>query len=192
MTDYYFVRVNGHTGHNNPDDRAAYVRDEPPTYPKTYFNHADRCLELGIIRIGWPNSGDLRRSPMQSPLARCHYNFGTLKPHRRDYLLMFRDIPLRSVVLMPDKDQPGNLYIGEITGPYEFDYQPPAHPFECAHHHTVKWDCRRRETHVYSANDCGITIKGGFWRRGFAHLNELRGGERIIRRIETARRRLRG
>src|SRR5437773_748108 len=58
--DYYFIRVNGDTGHNDPGKPNSYVPGEPPKWPKRFFSYVSLCLTEGFVRIGWPATGDLR------------------------------------------------------------------------------------------------------------------------------------
>ena len=37
--DYFFVRANGHTVHNDPARPECFVADEPPAFPRTDFDH---------------------------------------------------------------------------------------------------------------------------------------------------------
>src|SRR5579859_869365 len=134
---YYFVRVNGDTTHNNPGNPSCWIPGEPPTFPETYFNYADYCLTNGLIRIGWPAVGNLTRHPDVPESTPCYDN---IDPHIRAYLQDFRDIAVGSVILMPDKDRPGVLYIGTTTGPYVYTYNPPRDPYECAHRIPITWD----------------------------------------------------
>ena len=66
---YYFVRVNGNTDHNNPQKKECYVPDNLPGYPETYFNGVSFCLEKGIIRTGWPDTGDMRQGSKAGALG---------------------------------------------------------------------------------------------------------------------------
>jgi hypothetical protein len=76
----YFVRAKGATLHNNPNVPGYYVPGEPPIFPKTAFNYADFCLERGIIRIGWPDTGALNASGKTGALAHG-YTLESLKPY---------------------------------------------------------------------------------------------------------------
>jgi len=136
---YYFVRVAGKTGHNNPNKPVAYVPKEPPAYPMTYYNYYEYCLRNQFIRIGWPDVGDLLKGGRVGALANL-YTLESVKPHIKNYLLDFSHIPLESIVLMPNKDIPGNLYIGKVSGPYHYFHDVPRAPYECAHRLKVNWD----------------------------------------------------
>jgi len=169
---YYFVRVAGKTGHNNPNIPEAYVPNEPPTYPKTYFNYYKYCLKYGFIRIGWPDVGDLTKGGRSGALAN-YYSLETVKPHIQKYLLGFLHIPLKSKVLMPNKDIPGDLYIGEITAPYQYYHDIPRAPYECAHRLGVEWDKGRSgKPKLYHAADLNFPIIGGWWLRAFHEITD--------------------
>jgi len=180
---YYFVRVAGKTGHNNPNEPDAYVQNEPPTYPKAYYNYYEYCLKNGVIRIGWPDVGDLTKGGRIGALAHT-YSLESIKPHIKRYLLDFSHIPLKSIVLMPNKDIPGNLYIGEVCGPYRYYHDVPRVPYECAHRLDVKWD---KDTNgyprLYHADDLNIGIVGGWWLRAFHEITD----SKITDAIDKAR-----
>lgn len=84
---YYFIRVNGKMSHNDPHQPASYVLGEPPTYPKRYFNYLDFCFQHNIVRIGWPDTGDLSSHQKKGKLANG-YDLDTLEP----YNLWFADL----------------------------------------------------------------------------------------------------
>lgn len=107
---YYFVRVNGNTGHNNPSELDAYVKNEPPKFPKNYFNYYEYCLNNNFIRIGWPDVGDIVKGNRIGALANL-YSLESVKSHIKKYLLDFSTISLQSIILMPDKDVPGDLIL---------------------------------------------------------------------------------
>jgi hypothetical protein len=180
---YYFIRVGGETGHNNPNELISYVKNEPPTYPKKRFNYYDYCLKNSIIRIGWPDVGDLAKGGRAGALANL-YSLQSVKPHINKYLLDFYHMPLKSIVLMPNKDIPGNLYVGEVSGAYEYYHDVPRDPYECAHRRKVAWD---KDSHgnpkVYRAADLNIGILGGWWLRAFHEIAD----SKITDAIDKAR-----
>lgn len=184
MPNYYFIRVNGETGHNDPSKPECFVAGEPPAFPDRFFNYAEYCLRQNIVRIGWPAAGPLdgeRPVPVSTP---C---YGELDPHIRNYLEAFRRIRVGDIILMPEKSEPGILYIGRVRASYHYFHQLPAHPFECAHRLGVDWDRQRELPARYSARELGITIHGDFWPRGFHYFDPSKQAE-TIRRIDEARR----
>jgi hypothetical protein len=184
---YYFIRVNAHTVHNNPHTKC-YIEGEPPLYPDTFINYLHHCFVHNIIRIGWPGVGDLRLLNKALPPVEC-YKFGELKPHIRRYLTDFLEIPIGSIVLVPDKMNPGDLYICEVIGEYNYFYAPPNYPFECAHQLAVRWDRDTfGKTISYSANQLGISIRGGFWMRAFQKMEQVKNFEEIVEKCTIARR----
>jgi hypothetical protein len=191
-TAYYFVRPNGAKMlHNDPAVPHCYVPGEPPAYPKRSYNYLAFCLQHGIARIGWPDTGDLAAGDKSGALATC-YSLDTIRPYQRKYLLQFRDIAVGSVVLSPDKEAPGDLCMGEVTKRYHYYHSVPEHPYECAHRIGVKWDRGRDGQPVrYTAAELGIVVPGGFWRRAF-HRIDVTQKAGLIRRIETVRRQRRG
>jgi hypothetical protein len=100
----YFIRVNGDTLHNNPGKPSFYVPGEPPKYPATYFNALSYCLLHNIVRIGWPDTGDLRqRSQTKAGALAKGYTIVDLKPRHQNYLRTFANIAVRSTIVMPTK-----------------------------------------------------------------------------------------
>ena len=185
MTNYYFVRVNGDSAHNNPGSASFYVPDEPPTYPKTRFNYLKFCLEHGIVRIGWPDTGNLLANGANK-LARG-YDLNTIKPYERKYLEKFSLIPVGSVILVPDADKSGDIYIGVTIDSYRYHYDIPQEPYECAHRVKVQWDKGPDgEPKTYKAGQLAMH-RNGFWRRAFQTLNEIPTGQIAIPHIEKAR-----
>ena len=180
---YYFIRVAGKTGHNNPDDPETYISKEPPEYPKTSFNYYKYCLENNFVRIGWPDVGNLKKGDKIGALSNG-YSLESLKPHIKKYLLDFSHIPLKSTILMPNKDIPGNLYVGEVIGSYEYFYDIPEAPYECAHRLAVNWDKDSSGApKLYNAADMNIGIIGGWWLRAFYEISN----STITNEIDKAR-----
>jgi hypothetical protein len=179
----YFIRANADTVHNNPNCKDWYVPGELPMFPEVRVNGLKYCFEHNIIRIGWPAVGDLRLKESKSELENC-YTRESIKPLHRGYLEKFIEIKLGSIILVPDKDKPGNIYIAEITGSYDYFYDPPTHPFEHAHRFGVRWDRDEVGNPIrYHAKQLGIGIHGGFWLRAFAVINRLS----IINEIRAVR-----
>ena len=50
-----------------------YVANEPPNFPERYFNYYQYCLDNNIIRIGWPDVGDLSKKGYKvNALSNCY------------------------------------------------------------------------------------------------------------------------
>ena len=183
---HYFVRVNGDSGHNDPSRPDAYVPREPPLYPAKSFNYVHYCLEQSVIRIGWPDTGDLRGPQKSGALANA-YDLDSIEPRHRGYLLQFRDIDRGAVILMPNPKVRGQIFIGDVVTGYEYFHEVPKHPYECAHRLGVVWDRHADDKGTsYDAEELGIHLRGGFWRSAFAVLERVKGGARIIERIRVA------
>ena len=184
---YYFIRVNGKTTHNNPNCPISYVEGEPLKFPNTYFNYLAYCLENNVIRIGWPDVGDLVTGGKKGALA-SGYDLASLKKHVQAYLAAFREIRVGDVVITTDKDLTGHIYIGTVTKPYCYFHSPPNHPYECAHRVGVAWD-RDSDGHpqIYHACDLSIPIRGGFWTRAFRILDNSSLASVILPAINDAR-----
>jgi hypothetical protein len=184
-TDYYFVRANGHTAHNDPTKPDCYVPGEPPAFPQTRFDYVQYCLGYDLIRIGWPGAGDLRLQPDVPESTPC---YGALSERVRHYLRAFRDIQPGAAILMPDKRRPGVVHAGDVTLPYSYFHERPTHPFECAHRVGVRWDRDPATALVveYRAEELGMSSRGGWWLWAFHHLSMER-HEQIVRRINDER-----
>ena len=183
--EYYFVRVNGRTAHNNPARPACYVAGEPPAFPQTKYDYAEYCLRYDLVRVGWPGAGDLRKGDDVPEAAPC---YGTFSDRVRDHLRAFRSIPVGAGVLMPDKRYPGVLYAGDAKLPYGYFHEPPDHPFECAHRVGVRWDLdpATSEPVRYTAEQFGFSSRGGWWLWALHHLTSERHAA-IVERINAAR-----
>lgn len=183
LRDYHFVRANGATGHNDPSKPNCYVKGEPPRWPSKFFNYAGYCLANGLIRIGWPGTGDLREVPDVPTRTPC---YAVLTDKIRGYLRKFRDAETGSGVLMPDKERAGVLFVGTVTTPYHYFHDVPRHPYECAHRLGVEWDRRGGVPVEYHADDFGVSIRGGWWMWAYHKLHAER-YETLVRRIEARR-----
>jgi hypothetical protein len=185
-SDYYFVRVNGRTAHNDPAKVDCYVEGEPPVYPATAYDYAEYCLRYDVVRLGWPGAGDLRRGEDVPDATPC---YGTFSDHVRGHLREFRSIPVGAGVLMPDRQRLGVIYAGDVTLPYSYFFEIPAHPFECAHRVGVRWDLdpATGRPMEYRAEDLGITTRGGWWLWALHRLTSDRHAD-LVARIDSQRR----
>ena len=179
---YYFVRVNGNTLHNDPNTNC-YIVGEPPNYPNKKFNYYRYCLEKSIIRIGWPDVGDLLIGNRANALSNC-YDLNSIQTRHRNYLFAFSQIPQGSVILMPNIEIPGELYLGEVTKTYWYHYNIPIDPYECSHRISVNWDCKKdRDPVKYNSKQFGINHHIGWWRFAFY---KIQNGN-IIKAIDRVR-----
>ncbi|MDE0354176.1 MAG: hypothetical protein OXK20_00735 [Deltaproteobacteria bacterium] len=178
----YFIRVNGHTAHNNPNVENCFVPGEPPEYPQTFFSYYSKCLADSFVRIGWPGVGNLMDDGAEA-VADC-YNWQDIPRHVAGYLHGFSLIPIGSTVLMPNSNNPGELAIGSTTSEYYFSHHVPDDPYECAHRIRVRWDTNEQGNPIqYQADELGIDIHGGWWRRAFHHIVDAN----VIAGVEGAR-----
>ena len=177
---YYFVRVNGNTVHNNPHEPDLYIAGEPPIYPNTYFNAVGYCLNNNIIRIGWPATGDLSLARRISDLD-APYTQEDFTPNHKKYLWSFAHISEKSVILMPDKDRSGDIYLGQVTKKYYYFHNTPLAPYEHSHRLGVKWLREENGDPIcFQARDLNIATKGGFWLRAFHSLSDSPTGRAAI------------
>ena len=177
---YYFVRVNGDTIHNNPHKPDFYVPNEPPLYPSTSFDVLGYCLNHNIIRIGWPDTGDLKAPSKTGALAKG-YSLSDLKPYVQSYLRTFANIPKGSVVLMPDKAHSGDIYLGTVVKTYHYFHNIPIAPYEHSHRLGIQWLRKENgEPICFQARDLNIATKGGFWLRAFHSLSDSPTGQAAI------------
>ena len=98
-----------------------------------------RHLREEVVRIGWPDTGNMMKPSKSGALAR-EYSYESLPAHVQRYLVEFRSIGIGSVILMPNPDVRAELYIGTSTSPYDYFHDLPHHPYECAHRIGVRWD----------------------------------------------------
>ncbi len=98
----------------------------------------------------------------------------------------FRDIPVGGIVLVPNGDMSGDVYIAVVTEPYHYFHNPPADPYEHSHRLGVRWDRDKNgDPILYHAEQLGITVRGGLWRRAFGVItNPL-----IVSKVNDARER---
>lgn len=161
---FYFVRVNGPTLHDNPKKSDCYVGIEPESFKRHgYSNYLNYCFENDIVRMGWPDVGDLRKDNRSGAKANC-YNLFSLKEHIRGYLLAFSLIQPGSILIVPNRDKSGDIYICEVVQAYWYD---TSGPYECAHRVGVKWDRDNQgQPILYTAEKLAVPI-GGWWLRAF-------------------------
>lgn len=176
----YFVRLNGETLHNDPNNSRLYVPGEPPRFPDRAFNCLNYCFQHNIVRIGWPDTGDLRKPNREGALA-SGYTSQECKPHHREYLKSFVNIKEKSAILVPDKSRPGDIYIAQVTAPYHYFHDIPLAPYEYSHRVGVRWVRDQGGAPVrFAASELNIPIRGGFWLRAFHVLNESPSGRAAI------------
>jgi hypothetical protein len=184
-SEYYFVRVNGRTVHNNRNTPDCYVPGEPPEYPETAFDYAEYCLRYDLVRLGWPGAGDLRDHPDVPESTPC---YGVLNDRVRNHLRDFKTIAAGAGILMPDRKRAGVIYAGDAKLPYGYFYELPNHPFECAHRVGVRWDLDPASGRPveYHADDFGVSSRGGWWLWALHHLTAERHRD-LIGRINVQR-----
>ncbi|BCM90172.1 hypothetical protein IAD21_02023 [Abditibacteriota bacterium] len=177
---YYFVRVNGNTIHNNPNDPDRYIPGEPPRYPNTYFNALKYCLQNNFARIGWPATGDLNDALKQDVLT-APYSSKEFTDNHRKYLRSFFNIQKGSVILIPDKDHSGDIYLGKVIKTYHYFNDVPVASYEHSHRLGVEW---LRDTEgnpkCFKASALNISNIGGFWTRAFHALENSPTGQAAI------------
>ena len=195
--DVWFIRTNGGSAHNDPANPAAYVPGEPPDDPETEFDYREKCVAEGFVRIGWPNTGDLR-APGRGALVEEPYIWESLDEKHQDRLRDFAAIPTGDLVLIPAGGEVGECHLGRVvrrirrgsrgrvvmrTGlsSYHFFHDlPRGEPYECAHRLDVLWDCEpdgEPAVHAFEG------LKGP-WRHPFQHVVEA--GDAVARVAQEA------
>jgi hypothetical protein len=196
MPRYYFIRANGETAHSDPKNSNCLVKNEPPGYFNYLWDLNRYCFRKNIIRIGWPDVGEIT-SAMRSPngkgtgaLASC-YNW---RNANQKYLMGFSQIPVGSIILVPDRPHAGyngiagDIYIAETVGVYYYHHNVPIDPYECAHRINVEWDRDKiGNPELYTAAQLSISIYGGFWVRAFYEILNGQNDAYIIANIQRER-----
>jgi len=181
---YYFIHANGNTAHNDPAEADCYMPGESPQRPGKFYNGIAYCLRHNIIRLGWPNVGDLRSADPRGPLPYCFYHdLEILKndnPDHRRYMDTFIQIQHGNVILVPDAVSK-LVYIATVAGPYDYMYDPPTHPFEHAHRYSAKWD--RTGSGEYATNTKSQLNLKAYWPKAFSRIKNAE----TIAIIEAAR-----
>ena len=164
---YFFIRVNGQSLHSNPVKSECFVEEELSSVKRSgYSNYLDYCLENNILRMGWPDVGDLRSRDRAGAKSNC-YTLESLPSQIRQYLIGFSSIQPGCMVAVPDKDKPGDMYLCEVTKPYWFESEGP---YECSHRLGVKWvRTAGGKPMVFTTSQMGI-IMGGWWVRAFREI----------------------
>lgn len=179
----YFVRTNGNTAHNEPET-PGFVAGEPPVFETdgNHFNYRTKCLREGFVRIGWPNTGDLR-NPGTGALAREEFSYESgFENYHRDFL----GIRTGDHILIPAGEEKGWVHLGSVvlrdpqdrrriltTQPCLFAYYyfhdiPRGEWYECAHRIDVLW---ARET---DGSPLAREIEGviGRWRYPISRIDQ--------------------
>jgi hypothetical protein len=179
---HFFIRVNGQTVHNNPIEKDCYVPGELTHFLRNgYSNYLSYCFENDIVRFGWPDVGDISKGKRIGAKANC-YDLDSIKSYIRKYLLQFSDIQSGSILIVPDRDKSGDIYICEVVRTYWYETNGP---YECAHRVGVKWDRDYQSQPIlYTSEQLGIS-KGGWWLRAFQEIKE----PEIITKIASIRER---
>jgi hypothetical protein len=186
--DTWFIRANGETAHNNPND-VGYVPNEPPIYPIRKFNYYQKCLDEGFIRYGWPNTGDLRvENPIR--LVSESYEYKDLGQRYKTYLQKFSSIKAGDLILMPayEKHHRGEVYLGialtvdrkrlskqpetQQNAYYYYHDISKGDWYDCAHRVNVFWvRIKDGEFSIFYIKACDSPI----WRVAFAQVKDIDG-----------------
>jgi len=74
-----------------------------------------------------------------------------------------------SLIVVPDRDNSGDLYLCEVIKPYWYD---TSGPYECSHRVGVKWDRDQRGKPILYTAERLMISKGGWWLRAFHEIKE--------------------
>lgn len=175
---YYFIRVNGPTVHDNPNNPECYVGKEPEEFKrKGYSNYLEYCFRENIVRMGWPAFGDLNNQQWRTT-PNCYHLPSNHYIHA--YLEGFKNIEIGSVLLVPNRDHSGEIYLCEVIRPYWYD---SVGPYECSHRVGVRWDRDGNKRPIcYSSEKLKIS-KGGWWLRAFHMIDN----PKLMMKIESIR-----
>jgi hypothetical protein len=153
MMKVWFIRANGDTSHNNPNDNA-FVSGEPPIFPDRRFDYTQKCLDEGFVRYGWPNTGD-RKVANPTRLSPNSYSFENLDARYKGYLTKFCAIKAGDLILLPAGENRGDVHLGVAltidrkkvppyieprpNAYYYYHDIPHGDWYECAHRVNVLW-----------------------------------------------------
>ena len=179
----WFTTSDGNTLHNNPK-APNFVPGEPPKNPNiSKIDYRIECIQKGIARCGWPNTGDMRSDPIgKGRLAPNGYSFESLSDEQRRYLREFSSILASDLIIIPANEDPGDVHIGIVLTPdkqfilpYLKDRTPAYYYFhdiingdyyELAHRVNVKW-AKDKEDEPVVVHLSGIR---GVWRSPFSRV----------------------
>lgn len=114
----WFTTSDGYTKHNNPNT-VDFVPGEPPKDPNNpRIDYRIECIQKGIARVGWPNTGDLRANNFgNGRLAPKGYSFETITEEQRRYLIEFSSILAGDLIIIPANEDPGDVHVGLVITP---------------------------------------------------------------------------
>ncbi len=181
--DVHFVRANGPTLHDRKDRPECFV-EGPSLAVGRVMNALPFCLANDIARIGWPDTGDLRRPAAERADARANcYTFDGLPQKTQQQLRAFAAIRVGDWVMVPDIETSGLLYAGQVTQPYSYVPGPPD-PYEAAHRVSVRWFMDGNQPLRLWARRLGFRTSG-WWLWAYHQLSPAEGAA-VVRAIEGA------
>jgi len=179
----WFTTSDGNTLHNNPNT-PNYVPGEPPKNADiSKIGYRRECIQKGIARCGWPNTGDMRVDRFgQGRLATNGYSFDSISDEQRRYLREFSSIRAGDLIVIPADEEWGDVHIGIVLTEdkkFELPYIEPRTPayyyyhdiangdyYELAHRVNVKW-AKDKDDEPIVVHLPGIR---GIWRSPFSRV----------------------
>lgn len=180
----WFTTSHGKTKHINPNT-PDYVPGEPGgKFRNNDINHRELCIQKGIARCGWPNTGDMREDHFgEGRLAPDGYSFETIENNHQRYLRDFSSILAGDLIVIPADEGEGFVHVGIVLGPdrepvkpyrsdrplayYYFHDIANGDYYELAHRVNVKW-AKDEYGDPIAVFLSGLT--GGIWQSAFSRV----------------------
>ena len=116
----WFIRANGHTGHNQPGSKN-FVLGERPNFPNRVFNYRENCLTGSFARVGLPAVGDLRGIDWRNKAREA---YGDLPAHMIANLERFANIRVGDLIAMPADRETYDVHLGIVIPTSEAHFLP--------------------------------------------------------------------
>lgn len=180
----WFTTSDGFTKHNNPNS-PDYVPGEPPKDPNnSRIDYREECIAKGIARVGWPNTGDLRKDRLgEGRLAVNGYSFSEgISDEIRRYLTQFSSILAGDFIIIPANQEAEDVHIGMVITPDKKVEKPNINPRTPAYYyfHDIPngdlYELSHRVNVIWAKDEIGepviahLTGIRGVWRKPFSRV----------------------
>ncbi len=179
----WFTTSDGNTLHNNPNTEN-YVAGEPPMNPNiSRIDYRKECIQKGIARVGWPNTGDLRSDRFgESRLAPRGYSFKSITDEQQRYLREFSSILAGDLIVIPANEEASDVHVGLVITPTKKIEMPYMEPRSSAYYyfHDIPngdyYELAHRVNVIWAKDEFGdpavVHVSGirGIWRKPFGRV----------------------